>query len=105
MFRCTQRDMLAGTLDPRYDEIIRVLREIVVPLVESDGGEVYLVSADESCVAIHFTGRLSGAPGIGLLGRRIVEPAVKAVAPDTTVALSSGWKLPEGAIRVQRNLL
>ena len=93
--------MVGGTLDGRYDEILGVLREIVAPLIEADGCQLFLIPCEGPRIAIHLTGRQAGAPGIGLVGRRIVEPALKTVAPDSPVVLSTGWRIPEGAIRIE----
>jgi Fe-S cluster biogenesis protein NfuA len=88
-------------MDPRYDEIVRILRDVIVPLVEADGGEVFLLAAESSRVEIHLAGNLSGAPGNGLLCRRILEPAIRTVASDAEIILTAGWQIPEGAVRVQ----
>lgn len=94
--------MVIYSLAQEYEEILRVLRDIVVPLVEADGGEVYLLPSDSSRVTVHLAGRLGGAPGIGLLNRRVFEPALRAVAPNTAVVVSSGWRIPDGAVRLGR---
>ena len=79
---------------------MRILRDIVVPLVEADGGLVFLVLGDDARMVVHLAGRLAGAPGIGLLTRRIFEPAFRAVAPELNLVFSTGWKIPAGAVRV-----
>jgi Fe-S cluster biogenesis protein NfuA len=84
----------------QYDEILRVLRQVVAPLVEADGGEVFLVSGDSSHISIHLAGRLAGAPGNNLLSRRILEPALRAVMPTIDLSLSSGCLIPAGAVRL-----
>jgi Fe-S cluster biogenesis protein NfuA len=94
--------MVTVRMAPRYDEIVRILRDVVAPLVEADGGRIYLVSADEGRVLIHLAGQLSGAPGNGLLCRKILEPAIHAVAPEAEVVLSAGWQVPTGAVLLQR---
>jgi len=87
-------------LDGLDDEILQVLRDILAPLVEADGGQLFWVPSNPPQLALHLTGRFMGSPGNGLVGRRIVEPVLKAVAPDSPVVLSSGWKVPVGAVRV-----
>ncbi len=94
--------MVTVRMAPQYDEIVRVLRDVVAPLVEADGGSIYLISADESRVTVHLAGQLSGAPGNGLLCRKILEPAIHAVAPGAEVVLSTGWMLPAEAVLIQR---
>jgi len=84
----------ADTLRP---EILKVVREVVGPLVRADGGRVYLVQAAEDAVSLHLTGRFSGCPGNTLATRRILEPALLAVAPKARVTITSGALLPQGA--------
>jgi Fe-S cluster biogenesis protein NfuA len=88
-------------MDSRYDDIERVLRDIVAPLVEADRGEIFLVSFDSTCIVVHLAGRLAGAPGNGLFCRRVIEPVIRMVAPNTEVKVSAGWKTPEGAVRIK----
>ena len=78
-----------------------MLRTVLAPLIEADGGELYLVSAGKKEVKLHLAGSFSGSPATVVAGRRIVEPAVKAVAPKVKVVVSSGWRIPEGAERVE----
>jgi len=80
-------------------EISRVLREIVAPLVHADGGELYLVGANEENVSLHLAGRFSGCPGNTLATRRVIEPAIFAVAPKARVTVTSGPLIPKGAER------
>jgi len=81
-------------------EISRVLRDIVAPLVRADGGEVYLVHASDEGVTLHLSGRFSGCPGNTLATRRIIEPAIFAVAPKARVIVTSGPLIPKGAERL-----
>jgi Fe-S cluster biogenesis protein NfuA len=84
---------LAGT-DPK---VARVLMEVLAPLVEADGGLLYLVSASEEYVELHVGGRYSGCPGNTLVRRRVIEPALQRVAPALRVGLSAGPLVPKGA--------
>jgi Fe-S cluster biogenesis protein NfuA len=79
------------------DEIVRVVREVLAPLVRADGGELYLVSVEDTGVSLHVTGRFSGCPGNTLARRRIFEPPLVAIAPGITVTLTSGPLIPAGA--------
>jgi len=83
-------------MSPR-DEILRVVREVLAPLISTDGGEVYLVAATEDRVALHLAGRYAGCPGNTLTRRQIIEPAIRAVAPAAQVTISSGALVPKGA--------
>ena len=88
---------MAGT----REDIVQVLSEVVAPLVEADGGRVYLVRAEADGVALHLAGRYSGCPGNTLAARRIIEPAIFSVAPNVQVTVTSGVLVPEGATLVQ----
>ena len=79
------------------EEIERVVREVLAPLVRADGGDLYLVSVEDTGVSLHVTGRFSGCPGNTLARRRIFEPPLVAVAPGITVTLTSGPLIPAGA--------
>ena len=82
------------------DEIVRVAREVLAPLVRADGGDLYLVSVEETGVSLHVTGRYSGCAGNTLVRRRVFEPPLAAVAPGITVTLTSGPLIPVGAARL-----
>jgi Fe-S cluster biogenesis protein NfuA len=81
----------------RQGEIIRVIREIVAPLIRADGGQLYLVSASEDAVFLHLGGRFSGCPGNTLAKRRVIDPAIAAVAPRAQVTVTSGALVPDGS--------
>ena len=82
------------------DEIERVAREVLSPLVQADGGDLYLVSIGETGVSLHVTGRFAGCAGNTLVRRRVFEPALAAVAPGVTLTLTSGPLIPAGASRL-----
>ncbi len=88
-------------MEPIRREILRVIEEIVAPLVRADGGKLYLVSADSSSVALHLAGRFAGCPSNTLATRRVIEPAILAVAPKATVTVTSGAIVPTGATPVR----
>lgn len=79
------------------DEIVRVIREVLAPLIVADGGTIYLVEAEETSVSLHLAGRYSGCPGNTLATRRVIEPAILAVAPSARVTVTSGALIPAGA--------
>lgn len=82
------------------DELLRIVTEVLVPLLAADGADVYLVEATESVLRLHLGGRYSGCPGNTLAVRRFIEPAVFAVAPHASVTVTSGALVPKGAERV-----
>src|SRR5512138_117900 len=57
------------------EEILKVIREVVAPLIRADGGRVYLVAAEDDAVDLHLAGRFAGCPGNTLATRRVIEPA------------------------------
>jgi len=79
------------------DEIVRVVRDVLAPLVQADGGELFLVSVDDSGVSLHVTGRFSGCPGNTLARRRVLEPLVASAVPGASVTVTSGPLIPKGA--------
>jgi Fe-S cluster biogenesis protein NfuA len=82
------------------DEVQRILREVIEPLIRADGGEVFLVSATPDEVHLHLGGSFSGCPGNTLARRRVLEPAVQSVAPNTRVKVTSGPIVPDGSERL-----
>lgn len=77
-------------------EIRKILKDIIVPLVEAEGGKLRVLSADGEKVELHVFGRLAGAPGLGLLKRRVIEPAIRTAAPSAQIVITSGCRVPEG---------
>ncbi len=84
----------------RREEIVRVVEQVLGPLIRADGGELYLVSADDDAVSLHLAGRRAGCPGNTLTSRRFIEPAISAVAPNAKVTVTWGALVPPGARRV-----
>jgi len=83
------------------DEIVRVVREVLAPLVLADGGELYLVSVDDSGVSLHLAGKFSGCPGNTLARRRVLEPLIASAVPGASVTMSTGPLVPKGAQRIE----
>lgn len=83
------------------DEIVRVVTEVLAPLVQADGGELYLVSVDDSGVSLHLAGRFSGCPGNTLARRRVIEPLIASAAPGALLTMTTGALIPAGAERVR----
>jgi Fe-S cluster biogenesis protein NfuA len=79
------------------DEITRVVREVLAPLVQADGGELYLVSVDDTGVALHLAGRFSGCPGNTLARRRVLEPLIASAVPGAYLTMTTGPLVPKGA--------
>lgn len=82
------------------EQVTKALSELAVPLVEADGGEVYLVSVTSEDVHIHLAGTCAGCPGATMTRDRLLEPTVRGVAPKASVKVTTGWRIPEGATRL-----
>lgn len=83
------------------DMVLRACREQLAPLVHADGGEIYLVAATPDDVHIHLSGTCAGCPGANMTRDRLVQPAVQALFPKAQVRVTTGWRVPEGAKRVE----
>lgn len=86
---------------PRRQELLRIVRDVLAPLLRADGAEVFLVSVSPSEVSLHLGGRLSGCPGNALVANTILRPALATAAPGVRVTLTSGPICPDGAERVE----
>ena len=80
--------------------LLELLRTVIVPLVEIDGGELYLISAGDEEVSLHLAGTCGGCPGAGLTARGVIEPVVRSAAPKAKLHVSNGWQIPKGARRL-----
>lgn len=83
------------------EQVIKALSELAVPLVEADGGEVYVVSVTTEDVHVHLTGTCAGCPGASMTREHLLEPTVHGVAPKLTVKVTTGWRVPDGATKVE----
>jgi Fe-S cluster biogenesis protein NfuA len=79
------------------DGILRVLKEILGPLVRADGGDIYIVRADMEAVVLHLTGRYAGCPGNNVARRQVLEPALRSAAPKAQITITAGAIIPKGA--------
>lgn len=87
-------------MGPLGAPMLKALSEFVAALVRADGGELYLVAASQDDVHLHLTGTCAGCPGAAMTRERLLEPAVHGVAPKATVKVTTGWRVPDGARRV-----
>lgn len=79
------------------DQLLKVCRDVIAPLIRADGGELYLVAVEPDHLTLHLAGICAGCPGAVLTTRGVIEPAVHAVAPSARVVVTNGVKVPEGA--------
>lgn len=82
------------------EQIAKICREILAPIVKSDGGQMYLVRFDGDDVHIHLAGACAGCPGASLTGDKVILPALRTAAPKLRVVVTTGFKIPEGAQRM-----
>jgi Fe-S cluster biogenesis protein NfuA len=82
------------------EQIEQLFREVLAPLVKTDGGEMYLVRWDGAEVHIHLAGACAGCPGASMTGDGIILPAVRSLAPKARLVLTTGVRVPEGARRL-----
>lgn len=83
------------------EQVLKALAELAVPLVKADGGEIYVVSLTGEDVHVHLTGTCAGCPGATMTRERLLEPTVHGVAPKLAVKVTTGWRVPEGAKKVE----
>jgi len=79
------------------DQLLKVCREVIAPLIRADQGDIYLVAVEPDQITLHLAGMCAGCPGVNLTVKGVIEPAVHAVAPAARVVVSSGIRIPEGA--------
>jgi Fe-S cluster biogenesis protein NfuA len=77
------------------EQVEQILREVLAPLVKTDGGDMYLVRWDGEDVHIHLAGACAGCPGASLTSDSVILPAVRSVAPKARVVLTTGVRIPE----------
>jgi Fe-S cluster biogenesis protein NfuA len=81
--------------------VLKACREQLAPLVHADGGELYVVTATPDDVHLHLAGTCAGCPGAMMTRDRLVQPALHAVLPKAQIRLTTGWRVPEGAQKIE----
>ena len=82
------------------EQIERICREILAPLVRTDGGEMHLLRYEGDDVHIHLSGACAGCPGAAITGDKIILPALQSAAPKIRVVLTTGPRIPDGAVKL-----
>jgi Fe-S cluster biogenesis protein NfuA len=93
-------DSAQSTMATRREEILAVIKDVLAPLVAADGGRLYVVRAEEHNIALHLDGRFAGCPGNEVTTRRVLRPAIEAVAPGAQLTVTWGRLVPDGAVRI-----
>ena len=91
----------SGGSDDRARRVVKALSDFVVALVHADGGELYVVSITQDDVHLHLSGTCAGCPGATMTRERLLQPAVQGALPRANVKVTTGWRTPEGARRVE----
>ena len=79
------------------EQIERICREVVGPLVKTDGGELHIVRFEGDDVHIHLSGAYAGCPGASLTGNGIILAALRSAAPKVRLILTTGVRVPPHA--------
>jgi Fe-S cluster biogenesis protein NfuA len=82
------------------DSVIKLCREVLAPLIEADGGEMYLVAITGEDIHVHLAGTCAGCPGSSFTAQAIVGPALSRLAPKLKLRLTTGWRVPAEAERM-----
>lgn len=90
----------APSSDRSLTEVVRALAPFVAALVEADGGELYVVTATADDIHLHLTGTCAGCPGANMTRERLLEPAIVSVAPRAALKVTTGFRVPEGARKI-----
>jgi Fe-S cluster biogenesis protein NfuA len=84
------------------DRVRDVLCDVLSPMVEHDGGKLYLVEMSDEGVKLHLAGTYGGCPGTPVAIEHVLLPPLQRVAPGLDVAITCGWRVPEGAERLAK---
>ena len=82
------------------EKLLKICEDILAPLIRADGGQLFVVAIEADSIALHLAGKCSGCPGATLTSTAIIEPAIRAIAPNIRVVVTSGFLVPEGAALV-----
>lgn len=85
-------------------QLIELCKDVIAPLLRADGGELYVVSAEDDSLVLHMGGTCSGCPGAPLTLRAIIEPAVKSLSGAVHLSVTNGAAIPAGARRLEEIL-
>ncbi len=83
------------------EPVLKICRELLAPLVEADGGAMYLVSASGDDIHIHLAGTCAGCPGSAMTRDGVLAPALRSLVPKVKLRLTTGFRVPDGAQRVE----
>jgi Fe-S cluster biogenesis protein NfuA len=87
--------------DATREKVKKSVSELVAPLVKADGGEVFLVALTSEDVHVHLAGTCAGCPGAAMTQKALIGPVVNALLPKANVKVTTGWRVPKGAERIE----
>lgn len=90
-----------GAMSDKADALRAMLRDVLAPLLRSDGSELHLVELGPKVLRLHVDGRLSGSPGVPAVIELVIAPAVAAVDERIKLIVTSGHLVPKGAERLE----
>ena len=73
--------------DVKTAEIEGILREVVRPLLERDGGGIELVSVRGSMVVVRLVAVCAGCPGSGYTTESVLLPALRTVLSEVSLTV------------------
>ena len=81
------------------DAVARSLRDTIAPLVEADGGMLYVVPRADGALQLHLSGACAGCPGSRTTITEVIEPALRGAGLRVALEVTCGWTVPSGAQR------
>ena len=91
-------------MKPELSAVVDICTRFIAPLIEADGGDLFIVAASDDEVHLHVTGTYAGCPGVPFAADHVFLPIVRTVLPNAKLTVTSGWKPPEGSVRVMSPL-
>jgi Fe-S cluster biogenesis protein NfuA len=82
-------------------QLLDVCQQVLAPIIEADAGELYVVDVTDDSLTLHLGGMCSGCPGLSATVRSVIEPALRSLPGQVALKVSSGPRLPQGAIRIR----
>jgi Fe-S cluster biogenesis protein NfuA len=85
--------------DSEKEQIGKVCREVLAPLIKADGGGLFLVGIEGDDVHIYLAGACAGCPGASITRDDVILPALRSIVPTVRLFITTGVKAPEEADR------
>jgi len=83
--------------DSEKEQIGKVCREVLAPLIKADGGELLLVRIEGDDVHIYLAGACAGCPGASITGDDVILPALRSIVPTVRLFITTGVRVPQEA--------